>query len=45
MSLAANIVITPIMLHNFSSISLVFIISNLLATPIMGICLILGMIF
>lgn len=45
MSLAANIVITPIMLYNFSSLSLVFIISNLLATPIMGICLILGMIF
>ena len=45
MSLAANIVITPIMLYNFSSVSLVFIISNLLATPIMGICLILGMIF
>lgn len=45
MSLAANIVITPIMLYNFSTVSLVFIISNLLATPIMGICLILGMIF
>ncbi len=45
MSIAANIVITPIMLYNFSSVSLVFIISNLLATPIMGICLIFGMIF
>lgn len=45
MSLAANIVITPIMLYNFSTVSLVFIISNLLATPIMGVCLILGMIF
>lgn len=45
MSLAANIVITAIMLYNFSTVSLVFIISNLLATPIMGICLILGMIF
>ena len=45
MSLAANIVITPIMLYNFSTVSLVFIISNLLATPIMGICLIFGMIF
>ena len=45
MSLAANIVITPIMLYNFSTVSLVFIISNLLATPIMGICLIIGIIF
>ena len=33
MSLAANIVITPIMLYNFSSLSLVFIISNLSVTP------------
>lgn len=45
MSLAANIVIIPIMAYHFNTISLTFIISNLLATPIMGICLILGMIF
>ena len=45
MSLAANIVIMPIMVYHFSTVSIVFILSNLLATPIMGICLILGMIF
>ena len=45
MSLAANIVIIPIMAYHFNTISLTFIMSNLLATPIMGICLILGMIF
>ncbi len=45
MSVAANIVIIPIMLYNFSTVSLTFIISNLIATPIMGLCLIIGMIF
>ena len=41
-SISANIMIMPIMLYHFNTISLTFIISNLLATPIIGILLIMG---
>ena len=44
-TLAANLVIIPIMMYHFNTISLTFFISNLLASPILGISLILGMIF
>lgn len=42
-SISANILIIPIMIYKFNSIPLVFIISNLLISPIVGatICLIL----
>lgn len=41
-TISANIVIIPIMLYNFNTISLTFFISNLLAGPIIGIIIILG---
>lgn len=44
-TLSANIIIIPIMMYYFNTISLTFIISNLLASPILGIALILSMIF
>lgn len=44
-TLSANIIIIPIMMYHFNTISLTFIISNLLASPILGIALILSMIF
>lgn len=44
-TLSANLVIIPIMMYHFHTISLTFFISNLLASPILAICLILGMIF
>lgn len=44
-SLAANLVIFPIMLYHFNTISLTFLISNLLATSVFGISLITGLIF
>lgn len=44
-SIAANIIIIPIMLYHFNTLSTIFLISNLLASPISGIALILGMIF
>ena len=44
-TLSANLVIIPIMMYHFNTISLTFFISNLLASPILGISLILGMIF
>lgn len=44
-TLSANLVITPIMMYHFHTISFTFFISNLLASPILAICLILGMIF
>ena len=44
-SLSANIVIIPIMMYHFNMISFTFLISNLLASPILGIALILGLIF
>ena len=44
-TLAANLVIMPIMMYHFHTVSFTFFISNLLASPILGISLILGMIF
>lgn len=44
-TLSANIIIIPIMMYHFNTISLTFIISNLLASPILGIALILSMTF
>ncbi|MGN1270149.1 MAG: DNA internalization-related competence protein ComEC/Rec2 [Clostridia bacterium] len=44
-SLSANIIIFPIIIYHFNTLSLTFLISNILASPILGICLILGMIF
>lgn len=44
-SLAANLVIFPIMLYHFNTISLTFLISNLLATSVFGVSLITGLIF
>ena len=41
-TISANIVIIPIMLYNFNTISLTFFISNILAGPIIGIIIILG---
>lgn len=43
-SLSANIVIFPIMMYHYSTISLTFLISNILAGPILGIIIILGFI-
>ena len=44
-SLAANIIILPIMIYHFNTLSATFLISNLLASPILGIILIFEMIF
>lgn len=44
-SISANIIILPIMLYHFNTLSLTFLISNIIASPILGISLILGMIF
>ena len=44
-SLAANIIILPIMIYYFNTLSLSFIISNILASYILGFCLKLGMVF
>lgn len=41
-SLSANIVLIPIVLYHFHTISLTFLISNVLATPIIGILVIGG---
>ena len=43
-SLSANIIIFPIMMYHYSTISLTFLISNILAGPILGIIIILGFI-
>lgn len=43
-SISANAVILPIMLYHYNTLSLTFIISNLLASPIIGILIILGFI-
>lgn len=42
LTISANIILTPITLYHFNTISLTFLISNLLASPIMGILVILG---
>ncbi len=44
-SISANIIIIPIMMYYFNTISATFIISNVLATPILALALILGLIF
>ena len=41
-SMSAQIIIIPIILINFNKISLLFLISNLLASPIVALCIILG---
>lgn len=43
-TLSANIVIIPIILYHYNTLSLTFLISNLLASGIMGILVILGFI-
>lgn len=43
-SISANIFIIPIMIYNFNTISLTFIISNLLAGPVLGISIMVGFI-
>ena len=42
LSLSANIIIFPIVLYHFNTMSLVFLLSNLLASPFLGIIIILG---
>jgi len=43
-TLAANIIIFPIIMLHYNTISLTFLISNVLASPILGIVIILGFI-
>ncbi len=42
LTLSANVILFPILLFHFNTISLTFLISNLLAAPIMGILVIFG---
>lgn len=44
-SIAANLILFPIIIYHFNTVSATFLISNLLATPILGISIILGMFF
>ncbi len=44
-SISANLIIFPIMLYHFNTISLTFVISNILASPLLSIALIIGIIF
>lgn len=44
-SICANIIIMPIMAYHFSTVSVTFIISNILAGPIFGIVVILGFLY
>lgn len=44
-SIYANLIIFPIMLYHFNTVSVTFLLSNLLASPILGVSLIMGMIF
>lgn len=41
-SISANILIVPIIIYNFNNISFVFLISNLLITPILGVLIFSG---
>ena len=41
-TLSANIILIPIILYHYNTLSFSFIISNLLASPIMGVLVILG---
>ena len=44
-TLSANLIILPIMIYHFNTVSFTFLISNILASPILGICLTISMIF
>ena len=44
LSLSVNIILIPIMLYHFNTLSLTFLISNILASPLLGIIIILGFI-
>lgn len=44
-SIYANIIIIPIMMYHFNTVSLTFIISNIMASPILGIIVINGFLF
>lgn len=44
LTISANIIILPIIMFHFNTISLTFVISNLLASPFMGILILLGFI-
>lgn len=41
-TISANIILIPIILYHFNTLSLIFLLSNLLASPIMGILVLLG---
>lgn len=43
-TLSANIILIPIMLYHYNTVSFNFVISNLLASPIMGVLIIVGFI-
>ena len=42
LSISANLLIAPVLAYNYNTISLIFLISNLLVTPILGIMSLLG---
>lgn len=42
LSISANLVIAPVLAYNYNTISLIYLISNLLVTPILGIMSLLG---
>lgn len=44
-SIYANIIIIPIMMYHFNNVSFTFIISNIMASPILGIIVIIGFLF
>lgn len=44
-SIYANIIIIPIMMYHFNTVSFTFIISNIMASPILGIIVITGLLF
>lgn len=44
-SISANLIILPIMIYHFNTFSVTFLISNILASPISAISLIIGLIF
>lgn len=41
-SICANIIIIPIIMNNFNTVSLIFLVSNILASPILAIIVIVG---
>lgn len=44
-SIYANVIIIPIMMYHFNTVSFTFIISNIMASPILGIIVITGFLF